>query len=500
MDRKFVLLISYFLLSLLVKGQTLEKKIADFDTYIAKARQQWQVPGLAVAVVKDGKMIFAKGYGQRKLGNKAEVTPQTLYCIGSTTKAITAAAMGMLVDEGKVDWDDVVTEILPEFQLYDPYVTRALRIRDLFTHNAGLGNADFLWAYNDLTPDEILYQMRFAKPAYPFRGGYTYQNIMYLAAGKVIEKLSGTSWETFVKERIFNPLGMSRSVPLLKDALQQENISTPHHFVKGKITPIEDTSADAIAPAGAIWSSVEDMSKWMTFMLDSARVDNKRLISKETFAELLTPQVLVPSGSFYPTIALTKPHWTTYALGWFQHDYDGRFVSFHTGSLGGTIAIIGLMPDEKIGVYVLGNLDHAEVRHALMYKAFDTFGHKSSGRDWSSEMYDLYQRIRAEAEADQKRILDRKVPGTSPSLAIEEYTGSYFDRYYGKASIEYDNSVLVLKLSSKMKATLKHWHYDTFLGQFEMDWWPPALVKFEIGPFGKVESVQMGSRIFRKNK
>ena len=496
--RSHLILITLFCLISQLYAQSPEDKVAAFDRYVDQACKQWKVPGLAISVVKDGQLIFSKGYGVRQLQIGAAVDDQTLFCIGSTTKAITAAAMGMLADEGKVDWDDPVCEHLPDFQLYDPYVTRNIRIRDLFTHNAGLGNADFLWAFNDLTADEVLYQMRFSKPAYPFRGGYTYQNIMYLAAGKIIEKLSGTSWEHFVRKRIFQPLGMDRTVPLLKDALQQSNISVPHHYVGDKIVPIEDVSADVIAPAGAIWSSVSDMSKWMRFMLDSARVNGHPLLRPETYAELLRPQVIVPRESFYPTTSLTKPHWTTYALAWFQHDYNGRFVSFHTGSLPGTIAIIGLIPDENIGVYVLGNLDHAEVRHALMYRAFDTFGDSDSGRDWSTEMHQLYQGIRDANKANLDRLLSQKIKGTNPSLPTEAYAGTYYDQYYGTMVVEQLDGRLVLKSSSKSQSTLTHWHYDTFLATSSLPWASPSLIKFELSAAGAVQKLNIGSLSFIK--
>ena len=491
-----ILSILLVFLSLHLPGQSPADRVGAFDSYVQDACQKWEVPGLAISVIADGKLVFSKGYGVRQINTTAAVDNQTIFCIGSTTKAITAAAMGMLVDEGRVGWDDPVCEYLSDFQLYDPYVTRNIRIRDLFTHSAGLGNADFLWAFNDLTPEEILYQMRFSKPVYAFRGGYTYQNIMYLAAGKVIEKLSGMSWEEFVQQRIFQPLGMSRSVPMLKYALQQSNISVPHHYVKEQITPIKDVSADAIAPAGAIWSSVGDMAKWMQFMLDSARVNGKRLLSQETHAELLKPQVIVPKESFYPTAKLTKPHWTTYALAWFQHDYDGRFVSFHTGSLPGTIAIIGLMPEEKVGVFVLGNLDHAEVRHALMYKAFDTFGESSSGRDWSSEMLSLYEGIRKQDKEALDRMLSGRIENTSPALPIPSYAGAYRDNYYGNIVVEYLDGELRLKSSSKSQAVLTHWHYDTFLATPSFSWASPSLVKFELSTKGEIQSLHMGSQTY----
>ncbi len=464
-------LLSFVFVIILFTNASSQVNVEKLNAYIQKSLKQWEVPGFAMAIVKDGKVVLSKGYGVRELGKPDIVNEQTIFDICSTTKAMTAAAMGLLVDEGKVKWDDRVVQHLPEFQLYDPYVTRELRIRDLFTHNAGLGNADFLWAGNEnLTQDEILYKMRLVEPAYSLRGGYTYQNIMYLAAGKVIERLSGMPWERFMQERLFKPLGMSNTYPNGETSLVEKNRSIPHHRADGKIIPIQDLSADPIAPAGAIWSSIEDMAKWTQFMLDSARVNGKRLLKPETYAELLRPQVIIPQNQFYPTVQLTKPHWTTYALGWFQHDYNGRAVSFHTGSLPGTIAIIGLIPDEKLGVFVLGNLDHAEVRHALMYKVFDVFAGLENGRDWSTEIQNLYKKLDEPSEKRRKEWEAKRVQNTKPTLALAAYAGKYTHPLYGTLEVSWQNNQLQIK-SERMSANLKHWHYNTFYGKWNNEAW-----------------------------
>lgn len=473
--------------------------VQKLDDYIEKARQQWEAPGLAVAVVKDGKIIFAKGYGIRQLGKTEKVDGQTIFAICSTTKAITAAAMGMLVDEGKVKWDDKVIKHLPDFQLYDPYVTRELRVRDLFTHNAGLGNADFLWGDTDLSSDEVLQRLRLLPPSYPFRGGYTYQNIMYLAAGKLIEKVSGISWEDFVEKRIFQPLGMTNTYSNQQRSLVQKNRSIPHHKIEGKIMPITDSNADAIAPAGSVWSSIEDMAKWMQFVLDSANVNGKPLLKPETYTEWLKPQAIVTDAGFYPTQTLTKPHWKTYALGWFQHDYNGRAVSFHTGSLAGTIAILGTIPDEKVGVYVFGNLDHAEVRHAIMYKVFDVFGGQENGRDWSTEFKKLYDGLAQKSEEAEKKQLAQRVMSTKPSLPLEKYVGTYSSPLYGDLKITLQNGKLVGQSSSKTSIHLEHWHYDTFQGSWNKAWDGKSMITFHLAANGAPKRLELaGVMLTRK--
>lgn len=494
----FNFIIISFLFTQNVIAQVSTVSIQKLDAYIEQARQQWEAPGLAIGIVKDGKVIHVKGYGLRELGKPDPVDTKTLFAICSTTKAMTAAAMGILVDEGKIHWDDRVVQHLPAFQLYDPYVTRELRVRDLFTHNAGLGNADFLWYGSDLNSDEILQRMRFAPPAYPFRGGYTYQNIMYLVAGKVIEEVSGMSWAQFMETRLFQPIGMDNTYATQKQSLGYKNRSIPHYKIEGKIVPIEDSDDDNIAPAGSVWSCIDDMMKWTQFVLDSAKVNGKRLLKPETYAEWLKPQSIVSDAGFYPTQILTKPHWKTYALGWFQQDYNGRAVSFHTGSLAGTIAIIGVIPDEKIGVYVFGNLDHAEVRHALMYKVFDMLAGQENGRDWSTEMLVLYRNLDKRAEEAEKKQLAKRVMNTKPSFPLEHYAGVYSHPLYGDATVLVKAGKLHVQRSSKQWLTLEHWHFDTFLGTWNIAWNGKTLIRFSLDENGDVHKLNIGSQMFEK--
>lgn len=442
-------------------AQEYRDKLQQLDQYIEKARQQWEVPGLAVSVVKDGKSIWCKGYGTRGLDQVDPVDIETLFAICSTTKAMTAACMAMLVDEGKMDWDDKVVEYLPQFKLSDPYWTSEIRIRDLLTHNTGMGNADLLWYLWDYDEEVILDKMRYPEPSYPVRGGYTYQNNMYAVAGQVIEKVSGQEWSEFIQQRIFDPLQMSNTFPTQRRSETYLNRSSAHSRYQGVIRTFPDESADKIAPAGAVWSNIEDMQKWMLFVLDSARVNGQRLISETNYREWLKPQAIVSDAGFYPTQQLTKPHWKTYALGWFQHDYQGRAVSFHTGSLQGTIAIIGLIPEEKLGVYVLGNLDHAEVRHAIMYKVFDLFGDEGINRDWSTEFLDLYKKLQPRSrESSQDEVL------ILPNYRLADFTGLYEDDYLGKLEILMENGKLKLLIGTDIEARLQHKNRNTFLVEY----------------------------------
>ncbi len=481
--------------------------VATLDAYTAKAVRDWQVPGLAISVVKDGRVAFAKGYGVRDLGKPGAADAQTLFAIGSTTKAMTAAALAMLVDEGKVRWDDPVTRYLPAFQTGDPYVTREMTVRDLLTHRGGLGNADYLWYESNLPVAEVRRRVRFLRPTYSLRSSFIYQNVMYALAGDVVAAASGMSWEEFVRRRIFEPLAMSRTVPTLREAVARDNVASPHDVVDGVIRPIRNASVDPVAPAGSVWSSVDDMAKWMRFMLDTARtMDGRQLIKPPTWSELLKPQTIVTTQGFYPTARLTRPHWTTYALGWFQQDYNGRAVSFHTGSIDGMVAIIGLIPDERLGVYVLANLDHAEVRHALMYAVFDLWRPADGGRrtdreqatrDWSAEMLKLFGGLQAQADSARVRQEAQRVTGTRPTLALERYAGTYEDSLYGSATVSVENGRLSLRRGAR-QAALEHWHYDTFRARWTNAWQGTSMATFVIGARGTPDRLEMGGATFRR--
>ena len=483
--------------SLAQKAPSLDQKIKEFDAYVENGRKQWEVPGLAVAVVKDGKVIFKKGYGVRELGKPDGVNTETLFSIGSTTKAMTAACMGMLVDEGKVKWDDLVITYLPEYQLYDPFVTRELRIRDLFIHNSGVGNADFVWTVMDISPEEILKKMRQVKPSYSMRSGFIYQNIFYIAAGEVIAKITGKPWEVFVQERIFTPLGMTRTVSRRK-FIKDDNQTRPHFKIEKVIQPIGYTKDDAVGAAGAVWSSIDDMSKWVVCMMDSSKYSGGRLLKKETWVEMFKPQTLVPSSEFYPTAQITKPNWTTYGLGWFQEDYKGKKVNFHTGSLAGLCALNAQIPEENIGYYILENYDHAELRHALMYKAFDHFA-LGGNRDWSTEFLKLYTSIWDKAEKANADFEGKRVLNTKPSLSMETYAGKYTDPLYGEAIITVAGNQLVVVVNNILKATVDHWHYDTFRGWFEQKWNGKSTVRFILGTDGMASSVNVSGMEFKRS-
>jgi len=471
-----------------------------FDKYAESARVAWNVPGMSIAIVQDGKVLLSKGYGARELGKTEKVDAETLFGAMSTTKAMTAVAMGILVDEGKVSWNDKVLKHLPDFRVADPYVTNELKVRDLFTHNAGLGNADFLWAWTpELSADEIAKRMQYAPQAYSFRGGYTYQNVMYLVAGKVIERVSGVSWEKFMAERVFGVLGMKATFPNLSLSRSYQNRSRAHFEIAKKVEVIPEMEADSIAAAGAVWSTSDDMAKWMNFNLGNTTVNGKEILKPATLAEILRPQIVIPTAQFYPTTRLTKPHWTTYGLGWFQQDYRGEMVNMHTGSLDGRTAIVGLIPDKKFGIYVFGNIDHVEVRHALMFKAFDLFLFGDNSRDWSTEAKTMYDEITAATEKRRETVKGFRVHNTQPRLPLEAYVGKYSDPFYGSMDVTIANGKLSLKVNNELTASLDHWQHDTFQATWNKRWWGEDLMAFQLNPItGKVDSLTLSGAVLKR--
>jgi len=473
--------------------------LAGFDAALEKAARDWETPGLAVAVVKDGQAVFSKGYGVRALGAAAPVGPGTLFAIGSTTKAMTAALVGMLVDEKKLAWDDPVSKHLPWFQLSDPYLTREITVRDLLTHRAGLGNADYLWYGQPTEPREILRRVRLLPSTYSLRSSFIYQNVMYAAAGAVVEAASGQPWEQIVRERIFEPLGMSGAIPTAATLAKQPDVATPHAKVDGNVREIENASTDTVAPAGSVWAGVEDMAKWSAMLLARGKASSGRaLLAPETVDELFAPQTMVTREAFYPTARLTKPKWTTYGLGWFQQDYRGHAVDYHTGSIDGMVAIHGLLRDQGVGVIVLANRDHAELRHAIMFDVFDRFIGGAS-RDWSTELRGFYDALEKEAESAQKKADARRVPGTAPSLPLERYTGTYADPLRGEVVVTLDGGRLRARYGSAFVGTLEHWHYDTFRATWDAAWRGTALATFVLDATGQPARIEtMGGRFTKR--
>ncbi len=432
------------------------------DAFITKGMADWKIPGLSIVVVNDKGVVYEKGFGVREVGKPGKVDQHTQFGMMSTTKAMTALALAMLVDEGKVAWDDPVTKHLPDLRLPDAYLTKHVTVRDALRHTSGVQEADMLWVREDMSTKEVLARLDRVPATTALRSDFVYNNVMYQVAGAVIEAAS----ERFIASRILTPLGMSESFPTLVAMRSgpQSNVSIPHAQIDGVVLAIEDSPVDIVPAAGSVWSNAHDAGKWMAFLLAGGKAGEKRLVSEAGFKELMSPQVAVSRAQWgYPTAKLTQAHFTAYGLGWFLQDYRGQFVAMHTGSMPGRTAIAGMIPSAKVGVYVFGNLDHAEFRHALMWKVLD-MATGAPARDWNGEMLALYgdrekSKLAKQAADDAKRIKDSK-----PRQPLEAYAGIYRHPAFGDVNVALEGGALMLRigLSASNAGRLEHWHHDIF--------------------------------------
>ena len=367
-----LIILLLFVLVAFLPAYAQEAPLNGFDDYVNKALREWEVPGLAIAIIKDDRIVLAKGYGVRKLGDPTPVNERTLFAIGSSSKAFTAAAIAMLVDEGKLKWDDPVTKYLPGFELYDPYVTRELTVRDLLSHRSGLERGDFLWYGTEYDRDEILRRARYLKPTWSLRSTFGYQNLMFLAAGQLIAKVSGKSWDDFIRQRMFTPLSMTASSTSIRDLKNADNVSSPHAKIEDKVEVIPWRNIDNIAPAGSINSSVVDMAQWVRLQLAQGEYQKQHLLSSGAAKEMHTSQTVIrlepPLSLFYP-----EAHFLNYGLGWFLQDYRGRKVVEHGGAIDGMRAQVAMIPEEKLGLVILTNMGGTILPLPLMYRIFDAY-------------------------------------------------------------------------------------------------------------------------------
>lgn len=462
-----------------------------FDEYVNKAMKEWEVPGLAIAIVKGDQVVLAKGYGVRKLGEPAPVDERTLFAIGSSSKAFTTASIAMLVDEGKVKWDDPVTKHLPGFEMYDPYVTRELTVRDLLTHRSGLQRGDLLWYGTELDREEILKRTRFLKPSWSLRSTFGYQNLMYLAAGQLIARVSGKSWDDFIRERLFVPLGMAASSTSVTAFKNANNVATPHSKIGQKVTVIPWRNIDNIAPAGSINSNVVDMAQWVRLQLGQGTFQNQKLFSAAQAKEMHAAQTVIrfepPYSTYYP-----EAHFLNYGLGWFLSDYRGRKVVDHGGAIDGMRAQVALIPEEKLGLVVLSNMNGSGLPTALMYHIFDAYLAGAPARDWSAELLKSWKTLEEAAKAAEKKQEAERVTGTNPSVALDKYAGTYRSDLYGDVKITHDDGKLSIRYGPAFTGDLTHWHYDTFRARFVTSGEAKVFVTFALNAQGKLDTLTLG--------
>ncbi len=489
--RSTITLISLFVLILagvpFISGQN--APLTGFDDYVNKAIRDWEVPGVAIAIVKDDKVILAKGYGVKRLGAPAPVDERTVFAIGSSSKAFTAATIALLVDEGKLKWDDPVIKFLPGFQTADPYVTRELTIRDLLSHRAGLERGELLWSASEYDREELIRRARFLKSAASLRGNFVYQNVMYLAAGEVAAKAAGKSWDDLIAERIFGPLGMTASSTSIKAFKPTDNTASPHAKSGDKIEPIAWRDVDNIGPAGSINSSAIDMANWVRLQLGQGSFEGKKIFSPAIAREMHMSQIVMrPDGG--SALMYPEANFLNYGLGWFLSDYKGRKLVEHGGSIDGMRAQVAMVPEEKLGIVILTNMNGSILPVPLMYRIIDAYLGVPQ-KDWAG---DFLKRIKAATEQGkeaEKRAEASRVKDTRPTLAIENYAGTYSNDLYGNVIVTNSDGKLNLRFGPAFVSDLEHWHYDTFRAIFQNAVIPTGSMTFALNGLGKVDTVTL---------
>jgi CubicO group peptidase (beta-lactamase class C family) len=468
------------------------------DEYVLQAMKTFDVPGVAVAVVHNGQVELAKGYGVRRMGAPAPVDEHTLFGIASNTKAFTTAALAILVDEGKLRWDDLVIDHIEWFQMYDPYVTHEITIRDLLTHRSGmgLGEGDLLFfPPSSYSRDEILHRLRFMKPASSFRSRYAYDNLLYLAAGQIIPTVTGQPWEDFIRERIFRPLGMTDSNTSVGGYHAGDNFATPHSEVEGKLTPLDPARIDNTAPAGAINSSVSDMAKWVAVQLNGGAIpgSDKRLFSERQGKEMWSPQTILPTPDPPPALAALQTDFAAYGLGWGLREFRGHKLVGHTGGLPGYVSQVTLIPDMKLAVVVLTNQESVAMFSSVTYRILDNYMN-APPTDWLKAYRDLTRQQRAKADEAVEKAASARAADSKPSLPLEKYAGHYTDAWYGDAAIDLEQGKLVMRFSHSPALTgdLDHWQYDTFKARWrDRSLAADAFVTFALNADGTIRQVNM---------
>jgi CubicO group peptidase (beta-lactamase class C family) len=432
----------------------------NFSAFVQKTLAEWKVPGAAVAVVKDGKVILAEGYGLRDVGNDLPVTPRTIFAIGSSSKAFTATAVGIMVDEGRLEWDKRVRDYLPSFRLQDEFAMDRMTPRDLLCHRSGLPRHDLVWYGSGLTRKELFDRMRYLEPRTDFRTLFQYNNFMFLTAGYLAGQVAGTTWEDVVRTRILEPLSMTETNFSVEDSREAPDHALPYGEKDEKVVELPFRNIDAIGPAGSINATVLDMARWVLLNINKGKAGDRQVISEASLAEIHSPQMVVQEGAFRTLEKYPEMTTTSYGMGWFLSNYRGHPWIHHGGSIDGFKALVTFLPREGIGVVVLTNLNGTSVPDMIALNVFD----RLLGLDqvpWSARFREMRDKRRAEAEKRRSEPDKDRKSGTRPSHPLEDYVGEYTHPAYGTLVVSKDGDGL-RAVRWDMTYTATHYHYDVF--------------------------------------
>lgn len=494
---------SLFMALALLASPTTAEPPTDLAARAELLREEFGAPGLTIAIVENGDVTFVQGFGVTDIEDPVPVDASTNFAIGSVTKAFTSAALAILVDEGRLGWDDKVIDHMPEFRMHDAWVTREMTVRDLLVHRSGLGlgAGDLLFVpRSDLTRAEIVDRLAHIPPETSFRSAYAYDNILYMVAGRLIERVSGRSWEDFMRDRVLEPAGMTRATVDNDARGDRRFIAHPHARISGPIRGLGEMErlddsmvvAQVAAPAGGIEASADDMARWIALQLAKGDLPGEpRLFSEKQAQEMWQPAVLMPSRDFPEPLDETEPLFNSYALGWNVRDYRGERVIMHGGGVYGSITRLVLLPDRNVGFFLATNSEEAALLTGLQFELLDHYLGLER-RDWAGE-FAIFMEAYFGNAVQALAAPDAEPAEVGPSLALSSYAGEYADPWFGTISIREENGTLAVEFPHwpGISATLDHWQYDTFVTRYNEPSVEPAYVTFGLDADGEIERVTM---------
>lgn len=474
-------LISFLLLPAVYAQTSLP---SDFDSWVEEGMERWEIPGLSVAVVKDGDVLFTGGFGVLKLGESASVDEHSQFGIASVSKHITASSLGILVDEGKLNWDDPVSMHIPWFQLSDAWATSQVTIDDLLTHQVGVGRVlgNRLQFMTNRSRSEMLRSLRYHEFEQPFRSAYVYSNVMYTLAGEIVEAVTGQTWDAFIRERFFEPLDMTRTNSSISDLHPDGNAAWPHQYIEDRVVSIPRRSWDVASPAGGINSTAADMAKWMILQLNNGVYNGESYLSPATLREIQTPKVALPLNQ-------VDASQRSYGYGFNITDYNGYRMLEHGGATDGMNTSYALFPELGLGIVVMTNTFNS-FREAIVRTIADHFIGAGS-TDWNTVYHNAYLRQFEAATRQRERIHASRQEETTPTYDLPRYTGTYYHEMYKNAEITLEDGSLYVTIfdDENLKGRLEHWHHDTF----RIVWNNPAqreeFIKFDMDFDGSLRSL-----------
>jgi CubicO group peptidase (beta-lactamase class C family) len=444
-------------------GQRMPFFSSHFDAYITDVMNMFHIPGLAIAIVKDDDVVFIKGYGVREHGKSALVDAQTVFPIGSCSKAFTAAALGMLVDEGKIKWSDTVHTYIPDLQLYNPYVTKELMISDILSHRSGIEDVGVLYYRTLLSRAELVHRLRYLQPKVGFRVSGVYNNLMFLLAGQIIPAVTGKSWDEFISERFFAPLSMKESSTSTRALDGVVNLAQPHIVMGEQPKRIPFHTIDSVAPAGSINATITDMAQWVRMLVNEGSYNGTVLLKPETIHAMYSPESIMGKGHPYGL----------YGFGWGISDYHGHKIVSHKGSIDGMSAVVGLLPDKKVGVVILTNVHLGVVGPMIMDYVFDRYLRRRTAVESSPvALFAKKQQAELAVQKEHKEEDNKRLLQTRCSLELSHYVGTYHNELYGNVIITQKADQLWCNFLA-FDGLLQHWQNDTFMFDSAIDY--PAI-------------------------